>query len=133
MNRILLTGHLGADPKLAEATNREKYCHFSLATDEYWKDPAGQLQRRTEWHSVFFWGPRVDTLATLIRKGSKILVEGRLESRPDPEAKSAPRRIWSVKGLRYELLDRRADGAVQLASGTGADSTDDGSNDDVPL
>ena len=81
MNKLLLTGHLGADPKLAEATNREKYCHFNLATDEYWRDPAGQRQKRTEWHSIFFWGARAEVLATLVKKGSKLLVEGRLESR----------------------------------------------------
>lgn len=133
MNKILLIGHLGADPKLAEASNREKYCHFNLATDEYWRDPAGQRQKRTEWHSIFFWGARAETLATLVKKGSKLLVEGRLESRPDPEAQASPRRIWSVKGLHYELLDRRPDGAAQLAPDPGNDAGADDPNDDVPL
>lgn len=128
MNKIFLTGHLGADPAVREATNQEKYCHFSMATDEYWRDAAGVRQKRTEWHSVFFWGATGETLARSLRKGSKLLVEGRLESRPDPEPGASARRIWSVKGLHYELLDR-----APPATGAQEPAAADAPDDDVPL
>lgn len=129
MNKILLTGHLGADPALRAATNGQPYAHFQLATDEYWRDAKGDRQKRTEWHSVFFWGPRAESIPKYLHKGSKVLVEGRLESREDTSPKGESIRLWSVKAHHYELLDRReADSPVPTPDlGTG-----DG-EDDIPL
>jgi len=132
LNKIFLIGHVGAAPAIREAANRDKYCHLSLATDEYWVDAGGARQKRTEWHSVFLWGAKGESAADLLKQGSKVFVEGRLESRPDPEAGNTQRRIWSVKGLHYELLDRRVEPALPGGAAGDADTPGD-ALDDVPL
>jgi len=133
VNKIfLIIGHVGSEPAVRESSNRDKYCHFNLATDEYWLDIAGARQKRTEWHSVFFWNAKAETLASHVRTGSKLFVEGRLESRPDPEGGNTQRRIWSVRGLHYELLDRRAQPAVPGGAAAGGETPYD-QLEDVPL
>lgn len=136
MNKIFLTGHLGSDPVLREAATQKKYCHLSLATDEVWRDKDGQRHKRTEWHSVFFWGPAAEILVKYLHKGSKVLVEGRLESREEAEANGAsakpPVRIWSIRGLRYEFLDRKPEDSPTPSSNTDVHD-DDPQEDDLPL
>lgn len=106
MNRIDLIGHLGQDPKSDVADNGTPYSHFSLATDEFWRDSQQKLHKRTEWHSVFFWGPRAENVRLYLRKGAKVRVEGRLESREEGPP-TARVRLWSVRGRLFEMLDRK--------------------------
>jgi single-strand DNA-binding protein len=59
-NHVELIGFLGQDPELKTSANHRPFTRLSVATTERWKDKAGQYQERTEWHSVFFWGPRAE-------------------------------------------------------------------------
>lgn len=82
INRAILIGNLGNDPDLRYLPNGNAVCNVTLATSDSWKDKnTGQLQERTEWHRVVFFGKLAEIAGQYLRKGSKIYVEGRLQTR----------------------------------------------------
>ena len=83
VNKVLLIGHLGADPEVRSFQNGGKVCNMRLATSERWKDKgSGELRERTEWHSVVITGDGLVRIAEqYLRKGSRIYVEGKLQTR----------------------------------------------------
>ncbi len=81
MNRVTLLGRLGKDPEEVKYfQNGTAYTSFSLATSESWKDKAGQRQEKTEWHNCKAWRGLAETISNYLKKGSKVYVEGRLET-----------------------------------------------------
>jgi single-strand DNA-binding protein len=79
MNKAILVGNAGMDPDAGTTTNGTAYARISLATNEKWKNKDGVLQEKTSWHRVKFWGRQAEVVAQYVRKGSKLLVEGRIE------------------------------------------------------
>jgi single-strand DNA-binding protein len=81
MNKVFLLGNLGADPELKDFDGNTKL-RFRLATSYKWRDKAsGELKEHTEWHTLAMWGKRAEALAGILSKGSRVMVEGRLETR----------------------------------------------------
>src|SRR5690242_6081012 len=82
MNRVFLAGNLGADPELRYTqTGGQALLNMRLATTESWFDKqANERKEKTEWHSVAVWGKRGEGLSKLLKKGDRILVEGRLQT-----------------------------------------------------
>ncbi|MFQ5679234.1 MAG: single-stranded DNA-binding protein [Gemmatimonadota bacterium] len=78
VNRVTLVGNAGADPELRETGNGTPVAHLSMATDRTFRRN-GELQRRTDWHRLTFWGKSAETVQRFVRKGSKLYVEGRIE------------------------------------------------------
>ncbi len=78
-NKVMLFGNLGADPEL-RGTEGARVLSFRLATTEIYFDKQQQKQERTEWHQVALFGARAEPLSRLLRKGSRVLVEGRLQT-----------------------------------------------------
>lgn len=81
MNKVILIGHLGADPELRYTQNQEAVLRIRLATSESFVGRDGVRRTRTEWHSVQVWGKRAEGLNTFLKKGRRICVEGRLQHR----------------------------------------------------
>ncbi len=80
INKAILIGNLGADPELRNAGSTP-VCEFRMATSERWKDKSGQQQERTEWHRIIVWGKSGENCARYLSKGSKVYVEGRIQTR----------------------------------------------------
>lgn len=78
VNRVTLVGNVGADPDVRETGNGTRVAHLSLATDRTFRRD-GEVQRRTDWHRLTFWGKAADTVDRYVRKGSRLYVEGRIE------------------------------------------------------
>ena len=76
----MLFGNLGADPELRAIASGGHVLSFRVATTEVWFDKQQQKQERTEWHQVALFGARAEPLAKLLHKGSRVLVEGRLQT-----------------------------------------------------
>ena len=96
MNKVFLLGNLGADPELKEFDGNPKL-RFRLATSATWRDKAsGELKEKTEWHTLTMWGKRAEALAGILTKGSRVMVEGRLETR-SYEADGATKYVTEVK------------------------------------
>ncbi|MSU89986.1 single-stranded DNA-binding protein [Rhodobacteraceae bacterium 2CG4] len=83
VNKVILIGNLGADPEVRTFQNGGKVCNLRIATSERWRDRnTGENRERTEWHSVAIFNERLADLAQqYLRKGSKVYIEGQLETR----------------------------------------------------
>ena len=83
LNKVMLIGNLGADPEVRSFQNGGKVCNLRIATTENWKDRnTGERQERTEWHTVaIFSEGLVNVAERYLRKGSKVFVEGQLQTR----------------------------------------------------
>jgi len=78
VNRVILVGNAGSDPDVRSTGSGTKVAHVSLATDRTFR-LNGQEQSRTDWHRLTFWGKVAELAERLIRKGTKLYVEGRIE------------------------------------------------------
>ena len=83
LNKVMLIGNLGADPEVRSFQNGGKVCNLRIATSEQWKDRnTGERQERTEWHTVaIFSEGLVNVAENYLKKGSKVYVEGQLQTR----------------------------------------------------
>lgn len=82
VNKVILIGNLGADPDVRYMSSGDAVANVSLATSESWKDRnTGELQERTEWHRVVFFGKLAEIVKQYLHRGSKIYVEGKLRTR----------------------------------------------------
>ena len=82
VNKVILVGNVGGDPETRYLPNGNAVTNITLATSDSWKDKqTGQLQERTEWHRVVFFGRVAEIAGEYLRKGSQVYVEGRLQTR----------------------------------------------------
>lgn len=82
VNKVILVGNLGADPESRSFSNGGEVVNLRIATSENWKDRDGNRQERTEWHSVAIFNENLGRVAkSYLRKGSKVYIEGQLQTR----------------------------------------------------
>lgn len=81
VNRVIILGHLGADPALKYLPSGQAVCEMRIATSEKFKDKQDQLQERTEWHTVVAWGKTAENCGEYLKKGRAAYVEGKLQTR----------------------------------------------------
>ncbi len=96
MNRVTLLGHAGRDPDIRTFPNDGKVASFSLATTERWKGQGGKPVERTEWHRIAVYGPVVEAVEKLLRKGSPVLVEGKLATRQYCDREGVERTVTEI-------------------------------------
>lgn len=136
VNKVILVGNLGADPEVKSFTNGGRLCNLRIATSESWKDKnTGERKERSEWHSVVIHGDGLVGVAErFLKKGSKIYVEGKLQTRKWQDQSGADRYSTEVvlqgPGAVMTMLDGPQGGSGSRSSG-GGQSWDDGS-DDIP-
>ena len=82
INKVVLVGNLGRDPEIRHSASGRKIASFSVATSDVWKDTNGERQEKTEWHRVVVFSPNTaDFVERFLHKGSKVYVEGSLQTR----------------------------------------------------
>ena len=83
VNKVILVGNLGRDPEVRAMQSGDKVCNLSVATSERWKDRnSGEMQEKTEWHRVVVFDQKLaDVAEKYLRKGSKVFLEGQLQTR----------------------------------------------------
>lgn len=116
VNKVILIGNLGQAPEIRNFTNGGKVCNLRIATSETWKDrQSGERKERTEWHSVaIFSEPLARIAEQYLRKGSKVYIEGQLETRKWQDQSGQDRYSTEVVLRPYRgeltLLDSRGEG-----------------------
>ena len=116
VNKVILVGNLGRDPEVRSFQNGGKVVNLRIATSETWRDKAtGERKERTEWHSVAIFNENIGKIAEqYLRKGSKVYVEGQLETRKWQDQSGADRYSTEVVLRPYSgsltLLDGREGG-----------------------
>jgi len=115
VNKVILVGNLGRDPESRSMPSGGEVVNFSVATSENWKDRDGNRQERTEWHNVVIWNENLGRVAKqYLRKGSKVYLEGQLQTRSWQDQSGQERKTTEVVLQRFRgelvLLDRREGG-----------------------
>jgi len=81
MNKAIISGNLTRDPELKNTPNGATVANFSIATNEKWKDQSGQMQEKVEFHNIVAWKKTAEICGQYLKKGSKVLLEGKIETR----------------------------------------------------
>jgi len=118
VNKVILVGRLGRDPEVRFTSSGQPVANFSLATDETYKDRAGERQKRTEWHKIVIWGKQAEIAQKYLHKGSLIFLEGRIQTREYTDRDQNKRTSFEIVCSNFRMLGGRGDGAP--AGGGGA-------------
>ena len=136
LNKVMLIGNLGADPEVRSFSNGGKVCNLRIATSETWTDKAtGERKEKTEWHTVaIFSEGLVGVAERYLRKGSKVFVEGKLQTRKWQDQNGADRYATEIviQGLggTLTMLDG-AQGGQERGGASGGGASDFAPMDDL--
>lgn len=142
LNKVMLIGNLGADPEARSLTNGGEVVNLRVATSESWKDKDGNRQEKTEWHAVTIFNENIGKVAkSYLRKGSKVYIEGQLQTRKWQDQSGADRYSTEIVLQKFRgelvLLDAKAVGGdLDTRQGSGSyrnEPTGETIDDDVPF
>ena len=112
VNKVILIGNLGNDPEVRYTPNGTAIANISIATSESWRDKqSGEMQERTEWHRVVFFGKLAEIVGEYLKKGAKVFVEGALRTRKWQDKNSVERYTTEIVASEMNMLDSRGAGA----------------------
>jgi len=138
INKVILVGNLGRDPEVRHTTSGAKIVHLSVATSDSWKDKNGDRQEKTEWHRVVVFNSNLADFAEKnLHKGSKVYVEGSLQTRKFQDASGQDKFsteivLGSYRGELVVLDGRGGEGAVADGADAGAEPAADAGWDSAP-
>ena len=119
VNKAILIGNVGGDPEVRHMPNGNAVANITLATSDSWKDKnTGQHQERTEWHRVVFFGRLAEVVGDYVRKGSKLYIEGRIQTR-EWEKDGVKRYTTEIVvdiGGQMQMLDGKQEGGQPSVS-----------------
>jgi single-strand DNA-binding protein len=107
VNKVILVGHLGADPEMRHTSSGDPVCTLSVATSEKYKNRGGELQTTTEWHKVVLFRRLAEIANQYLRKGSSAYFEGQLKTRKWTDKSGLERYTTEVEANELKLLDRQ--------------------------
>jgi single-strand DNA-binding protein len=120
VNKVILIGHLGADPETRAMPSGSSVANLRIATTESWRDKqSGEQQERTEWHRVALFGRLAEIAGEYLRKGSQVYIEGSLRTRKWQDKQGNERYSTEIVGNEMQMLGGRGGGGAG-ASGAGA-------------
>ncbi|MCB1761390.1 MAG: single-stranded DNA-binding protein [Gammaproteobacteria bacterium] len=126
INKVILIGNAGRDPEIRYMPNGNAVANLTLATSESWKDKStGEQREQTEWHRVVFFRRLGEIVGEYVKKGSKIYVEGRLQTRKWQGQDGQDRYTTEIIADQMQLLDSRgggSSGSGDYGSGRSSDS-----------
>jgi len=120
INKVVLVGNLGREPEVRHTNSGQKIVHLSVATSDTWRDKNGERQERTEWHRVVIFNSYLaDVAERLLKKGSKVYIEGSLQTRKFTDASGQEKFSTEIilNPYRGELI------SLDARTGQPADST----------
>ncbi len=117
INKVILVGRLGKDPEVKYTNNGSPVAKFSVATDEVYKDRAGEQQKRTEWHNIVAWNKLAEICGEYLTKGKLVYIEGSIRSRQWEDQSGNKRTAFEIVARDMKMLGSKAD-SQRAASGT---------------
>ena len=134
LNKAMLIGNVGKDPELKYTPSGIPVTSFRLATSETWKDKDGNLQERTDWHTIVAWRGLAEVIAKIVTRGSRIYVEGKIQTRTFEDKTGARRRVVEILAENMLLLEKRKSSADEELEkyeegGIGIEGLDDFADD----
>jgi len=144
INKVILIGNLGQDPEVRYMPNGGAVCNITVATSETWKDKnTGEQQEKTEWHRVVMFRRLAEIAGEYLKKGSKVYLEGKLQTRKWQDQQGQDRYTTEVVADEMQMLDSRG-GSADYRGGAPASApqskpaaqpapVDNGFEDDIPF
>ena len=111
-NKVQLIGNLGFDPEVREIAKGRKVARISVATNDSYRNASGERVTDTQWHTVVAWGQTAEMVERLLRKGSPVMLEGRLVHRSYEAKDGSKRYITEVVMNNFQLLPGQRDEAA---------------------
>lgn len=143
VNKVILIGNLGKDPEIRYATNGNAIANITLATSESWKDKqTGEQVEKTEWHRVVFFRRLAEIVGEYLKKGSKVYIEGKLQTRKWQDKQGQDRYTTEIVANEMQMLDSRGGGSTSFNQQAPAQAeskpqpamaTADDFDDDIPF
>ncbi len=129
MNKVILCGNLGKDPEVRHTSQGSKVANFSLATRGW-----SNNEKATDWHKIVCWKNQAEYVGNYLSKGSKVLVEGRLQTRSWEDEQGNTKYITEVVAFSVEGMDKRDSSASDLLiSKDAVGDNPPAANDDLPF
>lgn len=127
INKVILVGNLGNDPEIRYAPSGDAIANLSIATSESWKDKnTGEKKEKTEWHRVVLFGKKAELAGEYLRKGSKVYLEGKLQTRKwtdkEGQDKYTTEVVLQNYGGEMQFLDSRSGGEYSAPAPSQAQS-----------
>jgi single-strand DNA-binding protein len=108
VNKVILVGNLGQDPEVRYMPNGDAVANLTVATSEEWKDKnTGEKVEKTEWHRVVFFKRLAEIAGEYLKKGSKVYIEGQLQTRKWADQSGQDRYTTEIKGQSMQMLDSK--------------------------
>ena len=138
INKVILIGNLGADPEIRYTQSGTAVVNFRLATTESWKGQDGQMQEQTEWHHIVAWKRLAEICAEYLAKGSKVYIEGKLQTRKWQDQNGNDRYTTEIVAREMKMLSPRGQSSAKENAGAGGyndfpPEPPPGTGDDVPF
>ncbi len=114
LNKVLLIGNLTRDPELRSTPSGQSVANFDIATNRVWKDPqTGERREAAEFHKIVVWRRLAEIAGQYLRKGSKVFLEGRLQTRSWQDQQSGAKRYMTeIVAENMQMLDRKPQGGT---------------------
>ncbi len=126
VNKVILVGNLGKDPEVKYTPSGVPVAKFSIATNERFKDKAGEWQDRTEWHNIVAWQRLAEIIGEYVKKGSKVYIEGKLQTSSWEDKQSGEKKYRTeIVAQELVLLGGRGEGDSGSSRGGGASASFD--------
>ncbi len=132
VNKVILIGRLGKDPEVKYTPSGAPVAKFTLATDEVFKDRAGEQQRRTEWHTIVAWNKLAEICGQYLTKGKQVYVEGSIRSRQWEDQAGNKRTAYEIVARDMRMLGSKADSERYAASASAGAVPTRSMAEDVP-
>jgi single-strand DNA-binding protein len=135
LNKVELIGHLGADPDLRYLPNGSPICNVSVATTRRWTDKSSnEKKEHTEWHRVIFFNRLAEVVSEYLHKGSKVYIEGRLQTRKWTDSNNVDRYSTEIIAGNMLMLSGKSAESGSVPDNTSSDSQPAPAGyDDVPF
>ena len=109
VNKCIIVGNLGKEPEMRYTASGAAIANITVATSETWKDKqSGESKEKTEWHKVTFFGKLAEIVGEYLHKGSKVYIEGRLETNKWQDKDGADRYTTSIIAKEMQMLDSKS-------------------------
>jgi single-strand DNA-binding protein len=112
VNKVILVGNLGKDPELKYLEGNIARANFTIATSEFHKDKNGNKVEQTEWHNIVLWRSMAESAEKLLKKGTQIYLEGKLQTRQWIDKEGHKRNITEIVGESFLVLQKRESGNI---------------------
>jgi single-strand DNA-binding protein len=133
VNKVILIGNLGKDPEVRYMSNGQAVANVTLATSESWKDKnTGEQKEATEWHNIVFYRRLAEIAGEYLKKGSKVYVEGKLQTRKWQDKEGKDRYTTEIIANEMQMLDSRGAGGGSGNFGKAGGSAPDREMDHQP-